>query len=179
MADTEPVSEAGATADEPQSGRRRRWMVPVLGAALVFGEGTGIFLVTRMMYHKPEAAEAHPPTPQEEALAAVETQVELALPEVHAFNKREGRLFMYNLEVTAIVQKDKSEDIKKVLDMRKSTILDRFNTVIRSADSKYLNEPGLDTLRRQFRSELDKILGDDEIIADLLIPKFYQSPADL
>jgi len=69
--------------------------------------------------------------------------------------------------------------VQTILEARKSTVLDRFNTVIRGADSKYLNEPNLDTIRRQFQFELNKVLGSDELVLELLIPRFYQSPADL
>jgi len=48
-------------------------------------------------------------------------------------------------------------------------------TVIRSADPKFLQEPGLETIRRQIKFELDKVLGDDKIIVDLLIPSLLQS----
>jgi len=177
MADTDQIIDDSTESAAPKGGRK--WLTLVIAGVLVFGEGIGIFVVTRMMYQRPATAEAAEQSPEEAAIAAIEDQVELALPEVNAFNKREGRLFLYNLEVTVIVPKDKSKEVEKVLEMRKSTILDRFNTVIRSADSKYLNEPGLETLRRQFRFELNKILGDDEIITDIVIPRFYQSPADL
>lgn len=178
MADTDQIIDDSTTSAASAKGGKKL-LVLIIGAALVLGEGVGIFVVTRMMYQRPATAEAAAQTPEQAALATVEDQVELPLPEVNAFNKREGRLFLYNLEVTIIVHKDKAEDVKKILEMRKSTILDRFNTVIRSADSKYLNEPGLETLRRQFRFELDKILGDDELLHDLVIPRFYQSPADV
>ena len=77
------------------------------------------------------------------------------------------------------MRSDKKDDIQKVLEARESTILDRFNTVIRSADTKYLNEPGLDTIRRQFLFELEKVIGEEGVVLELLIPKFFQSPADL
>ncbi len=38
--------------------------------------------------------------------------------------------------------------------------------ILRSADPHHLNEPGLDTIKRQVKSELDKILGDGELRAD-------------
>lgn len=176
MADTHQINDDAPSAGSPKS---RRMLTVVIAAALVLGEGLGIFIITRMLYYQPKAAAAGALTSEQQALRAAEDQVELALPEIDAFNKREGRLYLYNIEVTLLVPKNRAEEIQKILDMRKSTIMDRFNTVIRSADNKYLNEPGLDTLRRQFQFELNKILGDDHIVQDLLIPRFYQSPADL
>jgi flagellar basal body-associated protein FliL len=175
MAETQQNID-GAPAD---NSKRRKLVSTLVAAGLILAEGAGIFIVTRMMYQRPATAAAAQKSPQEQAMASIEEQIEVALPEINAFNKREGRLFLYNLEVTVVVHKKCADNVKKVLDLRTSTILDRFNTVIRSADSKYLNEPGLDTLRRQFRFELDKVLGDDEVLLDLLIPRFYQSPADL
>jgi len=175
MADTNPISEETSAA-KPD---RRKLMTMLVAAGLVLGEGAGIFIITRMMYRQPESAAAAQKSPQEQVLDGIGEHVEIALPEVSAFNKREGRLYVYNLDVTMVVSQKRAEGVQKILDMRRSTILDRLNTVIRSADSKHLNEPGLDTLRRQFRFELNKVLGDDEVLVDILIPRFYQSPADL
>ncbi len=178
MAEAEEfVDDSGSSGSE--SAGKKKWLSLVIALALIGGEGGGIFLLTRMIYKQPEVASADAPDPQAEARKEIEQEVELTLPEVNAFNKREGRLFLYNLQVTIRVAADVADDVQKILEIRQSTILDRLNTVIRSAEVRYLNEPGLDTLRRQFRFELDKILGDDETINALLIPKFYQSPADL
>ncbi|MCB9851312.1 MAG: hypothetical protein H6817_11485 [Phycisphaerales bacterium] len=176
MADTEQIIDDAPVAQPPKS---KKMLTILLAAGLIVGEGAGIFIMTRMMYKQPATAEGAELTEEEQAVQAVEESVEIPLPEVNAFNKREGRLFLFNLHVSILVHKDRAEEVQKVLTARESTVLDRLNTVIRSADVKYLNEPGLDTLRRQFRFELNQVLGDDTVIEDLLIPKFYQSPADL
>ncbi len=173
MADSEEfVSDSPST---PSGKGKKLLIIGVAGFMLL--EGVGLFLLTKMMYQQPEAAQATI-TEEEKALQNVQEEIELTLPELSSFNKREGRLFIYKLVVTIRVPKDSSEEIQKILEARESTILDRFNTVIRSAETKYLNEPGLDTIRRQFRFELEKILGDDELILELLIPKFFQSPVN-
>lgn len=157
----------------------RKLMPLLMIGGICLAEGAGIFFLTKMMYKQPESANAAPPTAEERSLEQATKEVELCLPEVNAFNKREGRLFLYTLEITIRVDKEKEAEIQQIVDARKSTILDRFNTVIRSADTKYLNEPGLDTLRRQLKFELERILGSDELVLELLIPKFYQAPANL
>jgi flagellar basal body-associated protein FliL len=169
---------AGDTTVASASPKKKIITMAIL-AGIVLMEGGGIFLVTKMMYQAPASADASAIAPEDDQLRSVQDEVELPLPEVNAFNKREGRLFLYNLQVTIRVRKDKCDDVEKILEARESTILDRFNTVIRGAETKYLNETGLDTIRRQFLFELNRILGDEELILELLIPKFFQSPADV
>jgi flagellar basal body-associated protein FliL len=177
MAEVEKF-ETPAPVAPAEGGKKRKLMGPVLVLLVLVGEGLGVFVATKMIY-RTEPVQAAPPTAEETRLESLQQEVEVALPEVRAFNKREGRIYICNLEVVLRVRADKVEEIQKMLEARKSTISDRLNTVIRSADVKTLNEPGLETLRRQFRFELDSLLGDDQLILELLIPKFFQSPANL
>ncbi len=178
MSDTEEF--AANTGEAPPSRKgKRKLLVPIIVVAIMLGEGGGLFIATKLMYGPPEAAGAAELTEGQKNVRAVQEEVEIELPEVNAFNKREGRLYLYNLTVTLRVKKENAEEVRKIVEVRKSTILDRFNIVVRSAETKQLNEPGLDTIRRQFRFELDRLLGDDQLIQEVLIPRFFQSPADV
>jgi flagellar basal body-associated protein FliL len=66
-----------------------------------------------------------------------------------------------------------------MLQERKASIEDRITTVIRSADPAHLAEPGLETLKRQFKFELDKITEDETLIRQVLIPKLLQTRSAL
>lgn len=160
------------------SAGKKKLKTILLVAGLLGLEGGGIFFATKMMY-KPAEVQAEETSDQDKHMQTLKDQVELALPELSAYNKRDGRLFLYNLQVTIRVQADQKEQIEEVIKLRESTIMDRFNTVIRRADTKFLNEPELQTIRRQLQHELETIVGDDQVIEELLIPKFFQSPANV
>jgi hypothetical protein len=65
------------------------------------------------------------------------------------------------------------------VDARQATICDRVNTVVRRAEPKFLSEPGLETVRRQIKFELDKVFGDEDLIQEVLLPELLQSQAQL
>jgi len=176
MAD-EAAVESTESSETPR-GKHRFMTLGIIGGVMLL-EGVGIFVAVKMMYHQPAAAVADAPDARDDALAAIEKEVEIVLPEVNAFNKRQGKLMIYNLELAIRVNKEDKERVERILAARQGTILDRLNTVIRSADPKYLSEPGLDTLRRQFKHELTRIMGDSEPISAVLVRRFFQSPVDL
>lgn len=173
----EQANNAEATPAPVEGGKSKLKTMLILFGVLAL-EGGGIFFATKMMY-KTEEVQAEEPTGEEKHMQALKDQIELALPELNAYNKRDGRLFMYNFQVTIRVQSDKKEQIEEALELRESTIKDRFNTVIRRAETKFLNEPELKTIRRQLQHELESIIGDDQVIEELLIPKFFQTPANV
>ncbi|NOX59732.1 MAG: hypothetical protein GXP29_12875 [Planctomycetes bacterium] len=162
---------------QPAQGKKKLKTMLMIAGILAL-EGGGIFFATKMVY-KTEPVKAEQISDQQEHMQRVKDQVEIALPELNAYNKRDGRLFLYNMQVTIRVQSDQKEQVEEVIKLRESTIMDRFNTVIRGADMKFLNEPELQTIRRQLQHELEDVLGDDQVIEELLIPKFFQSPANV
>jgi flagellar basal body-associated protein FliL len=207
MADKEKEqfpAEAEASSTDAAPKKKKGMLAPIIIVVVLLAEGAGVFVVTKMIY-RPEAAKAAEVASEggeggggehgggggggghgggggehgAAAAGAADKESEIALPEIRAFNKREGRLFLVNAEVVLRINTEKLEHTKKMLENRKSTISDRLNTVIRSAEVSTLNEPTLETLRRQFRFELDTVLGDEQLILELLIPKFFQTPANL
>lgn len=176
MADEEAVGQSEST---DSSNRKKKIVTLGIIAAVMLLEGGAIFFAVKMMYKQPESAMAQETDESDDAIAAIEQEVEIVLPEINAFNKREGKLMLFNLEMAIRVAKDDKEACERILAARQGTILDRLNTVIRSADAKHLSEPGLETIRRQFKHELSRIIGDDELIKELLVRRFFQSPIDL
>lgn len=104
---------------------------------------------------------------------------EVSIAETDAYNSRSGRLYLYHLQVSALVEASNQERLETLVEERRGTVLDRINTVIRGADPNHLNEPGLETLRRQIKFELDKIWGDAALIRELLIPQLLQTRSNL
>lgn len=162
-----------------------------LGAAILVGvmvaEGALIFAAMKVLGGTgagtaaggevaPATAEADDPALELDAPADV---AEILVAETDAFNNRSGRLHMYHIQVTALVPGEGAEALERLVEQRGGTIKDRINTVIRGADPKHLNEPGLETLRRQIQFELNKITGDDSLVLELLIPELLQSRTSL
>lgn len=176
MADEEA---AQSNESQPTRAPRKKMMVLVVIGAVMLLEGGAIFIAAKMLYKQPETAMADTESKESEAIEAIEREVEITLPEVNAFNKRQGKLMLYNLEMAIRVSKENKQAVERILAARQATILDRLNTVIRSAESKYLSEPGLETLRRQFKQELNRVLGESDLVIELLVRRFFQSPVDM
>lgn len=172
--------EAAQSGESPAAGApKKKFMTLIVIGGVMMLEGGAIFFAAKMLYKQPEAAMAESESKDNQSIEAIEREVEIALPEVNAFNKRQGKLMLYNLEMAIRVNKDNKEAVERILAARQATILDRLNTVIRSAESKYLSEPGLETLRRQFKQELNRILGEHDLVLELLVRRFFQSPVDM
>jgi flagellar basal body-associated protein FliL len=72
-----------------------------------------------------------------------------------------------------------AERAKQIAEANKARINDRVNVVIRSAEPKDLNEPGLETIKRRLKHELARVMGDEQLIQEILIPEFLQSGSGL
>ena len=48
--------------------------------------------------------------------------------------------------------------------------------IVRSAEPQYLQEDGLETIRRQIKFELERILGEDVKIVEVLVPECTPYP---
>jgi flagellar basal body-associated protein FliL len=159
----------------------RKKLIPiVIVAGLMIVEAVGIFVAMKTLGTDPQPAEAA----TGEGIGPGETpadamDVELVICELDAYNKQTGRLLMIHLEVVVVVSPDEQERFEKLIELRQNTIDDRVTTIIRSADPKYLNEPQLETIRRQIKFELDKIVGSEDLIHEVLIPKLLQSASNL
>ncbi len=176
MADEELEAPAG----EPKP--KKKLFPILLIAGLMLVEGVVIFAAVKFLGGDPTAADAGEVQEGDGAEDAEPDSVDLAeitIAETDAFNSLSGRLYVYHIRVAAQVAKDDQDKTVKLIEEREATILDRINTVIRSADPKHLNEPGLETIRRQIKFELDKILQDDSLILELLVPKLLQTRASL
>jgi flagellar basal body-associated protein FliL len=172
------VETQGAPTD-----RKRKLWTYLLVAGLMLGEGAAIFVGIKLIGGSGPAtgaASTEPGTGVGASLAGAEQDVvEVPVCEVDAFNKMTGKLYVYHLQVAAIVQRTAAQNLKQMVESRAATIRDRVNTVIRRADPKFLNEPGLETIRRQIKFELDKVFGNQELIQEVLLPSLLQSQAQL
>lgn len=106
--------------------------------------------------------------------------VEIAVVDLKAPNKQSGRTFLYDVSIYIAVKAEHEERVKQISEARGATIRDRMRTIIAQGDPEKLGggaEPGLETLRRQVKYQLDEIFGDG-MIEEVLIPRCIPFRAD-
>ena len=99
--------------------------------------------------------------------------VELQVLEFRAQNKLSGRTFLYDVSVYVVTKSEFADKVKETLKAREALIKDRVRTIIAQNDPEKLgggSEPGLETLRRQVKHQLDEIVGDG-LILEVLVPR--------
>mgnify|MGYP001577571254 FL=1 len=198
MAAEEVESKPETSPNKPKG----RGLSLVLVAILMGAEGVGVFFVTKMFAgSEPSSAAASegesspaPPTEGHAAKSehgatgehggksptgAVGGQVEIDLTECRPSNKMTGKLITLKIRVSALVASAEVERARTLAEANKARINDRVNFVIRSAEPQALNEPGLETIKRRLKHELAKVLGDEQLIQEVLIPEMLQSGSGL
>jgi len=99
--------------------------------------------------------------------------VELLVVDFKAPNKASGRTFLYDVAIYVVTRSEHESKVKDTLKEREALIKDRVRTIIAQSDPEKLtggSEPGLETLRRQVKYQLDIILGEG-VIEEVLVPK--------
>jgi flagellar basal body-associated protein FliL len=99
--------------------------------------------------------------------------VELPVLDTKAPNRTNGRTWLYDVSIFAVVKAENEEKVKELLKDNKALIEDRLSTIIRESDPEKLGggaEPGLETLHRQVKYQLDRIVGEGKI-EDVLVPR--------
>jgi flagellar basal body-associated protein FliL len=112
-----------------------------------------------------------------EIVAAPDTDkkrpVEIPVADFRALNRRSGQTFLYDVSIVASTKAEYEEQVKKKIADRGNLIRDRIRTIIAESDPDKLgggSEPGLETLRRQVKYQLDEIVGEG-LIDEVLVPK--------
>jgi len=176
---------ADEAAPPPKEPKTKKLMPILVVAGLMLAEGVLIFVGVKFLGGGADDAGAAEVVAEDEA--AVEDDPadvhgdlsEITIAETDTFNNLSGRLYIYHIRVCALVKEADREVVETVFQEREATVLDRVNTVIRSADPNHLNEPGLETIRRQLQFELNKLTENDSALIEILIPKLLQSRASL
>lgn len=116
-----------------------------------------------------------------EAAAATETKaVEMPVVEFRAPNKVSGRLLLIDVSIFMVVDSSKQAQVQEILKSREALIKDRIRTIIAQSDPEKLGgeaEPGLETLRRQVKYQLDEIIGEG-MVQEVLVPRCIPIRAD-
>jgi flagellar basal body-associated protein FliL len=95
-------------------------------------------------------------------------------------NKLTGRTYLYDVKIKAIVKTEFEERVKDSLSSNEGLIKDRVRTIIAQSDPEKLGgakEPGLETLRRQVKHQLDDIIGEG-MIDEVIVPSCIGFRAD-
>ncbi len=162
----------------PTKGRSRSWVVVI---ALMAVEGVGIFLGTKFFLSPSpsiaaaEGAESTGATGSAQADLKTPELAEVELSECRPINRVTGKLISFRMRTSILVNASETERAKALVEANKARIEDRVSFVIRSADPAQLNEPSLETIKRRIKSELDRILGDEKLVHEILIPEMLPS----
>lgn len=174
--------------------------LPVLLGGVMVIEAIVIFGVMKMMGGKPEpvagadgaelhADDAHGGGHDDghggkgkdgEKKVDPNSKSELMVIEMRAPNKLSGRTFLYDVAIFVSVKQLNEEKVKTILEQRKALISDRVRTIIAQSEPSKLDgakEPGLETLRRQVKYQLDEIVGAG-LIEEVLVPRCIPYRAD-
>jgi flagellar basal body-associated protein FliL len=103
--------------------------------------------------------------------------VELKVVEFRAPNKQSGRMFLYDVAICISVRGPMEDRAKSVLADNDARVKDRIRTIIAQSPPEKLAEPGLETLRRQVKYQLDQILGEN-VIDEVFVPRCIPFPVD-
>jgi flagellar basal body-associated protein FliL len=110
------------------------------------------------------------------ASAGKNQTVEMNLVDFKALNKLSGHSFLYDVSIDVTVKPEFEDRVKNAIKDRDALIKDRVRTIIAELDPEKLggaSEPGLETLKRQVKFQLDQVLGDglvDEVLVSRCIP---------
>jgi flagellar basal body-associated protein FliL len=99
--------------------------------------------------------------------------VEVPVMEAKALNRTNGRTFVYDISIFVVAKSENEQKVKDTFKDNKALIEDRIATIIAESDPDKLgggSEPGLETLRRQVKYQLDRVVGEG-VIDEVLVPR--------
>ena len=191
MAAEQVESKSDAAASKPKG----RGLSILMVAILMSVEGAGVFFATKMfaggdLSSATAAGEESHAAPADghgaksehggaSPTGALAAQAEIELTECRPNNKMTGKLITLKLRVSALVASADADRARTLVEANKARINDRVNFVVRSAEPQDLNEPGLETIKRRIKHELAKVLDDERLLQEVLIPEMLQSGSGL
>ncbi len=105
--------------------------------------------------------------------ASANKLVEIPVVEFRAPNKVSGRLLLIDVSIFMVVGSEHETQARDTLKAREALIKDRIRTIIAQSDPEKLGgqaEPGLETLRRQVKYQLDEVMGEG-MVREVLVPR--------
>ena len=120
-----------------------------------------------------ELATSETKLPGQEAADPANKNVEIPVVDFRAPNKQSGRTFLYDVSIVAVAKQPVADRVTGILKDSDALVKDRIRTIIATLDPEKLGggtEPGLETLRRQVKYQLDEIVGQG-MIDEVLVPR--------
>lgn len=136
----------------------------LLGAMKLFGGGAQ---VAHGATAGDNALHGEDPT-QKEKVSSVEVEM---LTKFRVPNDKSGRMFIYDFDLAVKVSSKRKDEIDRLVAERRGELSDRVARIIRGNESAVLNEPDLKTLRMQIRNAIGELVGDPEVVQEVLIPR--------
>jgi flagellar basal body-associated protein FliL len=175
MADNKGNQHADDAAPAPAKPKKKLPMTLIIVLAVSIVEGVGFYIATTMFGGGPQVAHAaedgtnvlhgEPPVQKKET-AEIQILSKFRVP-----NNRSGTLFIYDFDLYVKVYADKKADVEKLVEEHSGELSDRVARIVRGNDDSIMQEPDLKTLRLQIRHTLGEMLGEDEFIVEVLIPR--------
>jgi flagellar basal body-associated protein FliL len=170
----EPQNEA----NEKETTKPPKGKLPMI--LLIVGimglEGVGVFALANFLSPAPpEASAAGSGEDQEGGSAPLEGTIEIKLADCRVSNRQGAKVSVVSIKVSGLFRTELGDKVKLCVEEMRSRIDDRVSFVLRGASQQTLSEPGLQSLKRQLNHEFDRLLGEDGLLLEVLIPEFYQT----
>lgn len=175
-----PAAPAGGKAEESQSKGALLTKTPVLLGGVMLIEAVVLFAGFKVLGGHPQAApgaeialDGKGDGKGDRGGKSDKKTVELPVLDTKAPNRTNGRTYLYDVSIVAVVKAENEERVRNILKDNKALIEDRLSTIVRESDPEKLgggSEPGLETLRRQVKYQLDRIAGEG-LIEEVLVPR--------
>ena len=168
------------TEQQEQPARKRKGLVVGgIVLAIMVVEGGAIFLAMRFLGAGPEVAAAGTLGLADEFAGAEAPPQEIHIVDFKAYNKKDdGRVFVYRVRVFGRVRPANADRVRELVKLRQVTLQDRLSAIVRAADPAQLQEANLETVRRQIKFEVGRVLGDDTLVEEILLPEWMAYRAD-
>jgi flagellar basal body-associated protein FliL len=182
--DQESAAPEQAGAEVEKKSNKSGLMAGIIVGVMVL-EGVGLYVAMKLLGSGPDQA------PATEALAEGQkdqgcTKPEVTIAKMKVPNRVTGKSYIYDIEVAATLNAPPDQPVEvfkaefeEKLKQNENAVRDRLNALIRGADPKYLDEPGLVMIRRQIKVELGKALGDEKVLDKVLLPRWTPIRADI
>jgi len=169
-----PEKEAVEEQAQPKPKRKIPKTAIIIGVISLV-EAVAFYGLTGMMGAGPDVA--HGQETGDDFTAGEDPSREIVTAEVALLsgfkvpNDKRGQSYMYDLEVYLKVRDTDQEMLDAFVESHRGEVSDRIARIVRAADPSMLHEPDLKTLRLKVRHVLNEMLGDTEVVIEVLIPK--------
>lgn len=170
----EPKSQS-ADISAPAASKSGKMKTFGIFGGVMLAEGLAIFFAMKAFSPEPDPTMGMAPELTQATQPGGNT-AELELAHVRVQNTNGARTILYSVTANIEVIKERKEELQAYLDGHRAEINDVMSRIIRGAEEKHLNEPGLETIKRLIRFEINKMLGNETDVERVFISEFTPLP---